>query len=243
MKKKILLSIVAVSVMLTACNNSTAITPDTIKVQNIERNVITAAGSEEVRVVPDIADIKYGIHTEAADAASCQSKNAEEVNKVVELLKGLGIEEKQIQTSGFNLNPRYSWSNDKQTLIGYEMRTTITISDLLLEKVGTVLTESVNAGINNIESITYQSSQYDASYQEALKLAIASARAKAEAMAEAGSCSLGKVVNIEEFSSNTEAKANTYLMKEDAQATAGVMNVMPGEVSIEARVSVEFQIQ
>lgn len=243
MKKKILLSIVAVSVMLTACNNSTSITPDTIKVQNIERNVITAAGSEEVRVVPDIADIKYGIHTEATDAASCQSKNAEEVNKVVELLKGFGIEEKQIQTSGFNLNPRYSWNNDKQTLIGYEMRTTITISDLSLEKVGTVLTESVNAGINNIESITYQSSQYDASYQEALKLAIASAREKAEAMAEAGSCSLGKVVNIEEFSPNTEAKANTYLMKEDAQATAGVMNVMPGEVSIEARVSVEFQIQ
>ncbi|MFR9232064.1 MAG: SIMPL domain-containing protein, partial [Eisenbergiella massiliensis] len=49
-----------------------------------------------------------------------------------------------------------------------------------MDQVGGILAQSVSAGINNIQSISYLSSKYDESYQEALSLAIAAARTKAE---------------------------------------------------------------
>ena len=50
------------------------------------------------------------------------------------------MEEGSIQTTGYYMNPRYSWSNDTQTLIGYEATTTLTVSDLLIDSLGDILT-------------------------------------------------------------------------------------------------------
>ena len=68
-------------------------------------------------VVPDIAEIVYSVQTEAADAAGCQQKNTEDVDKVVALLTELGVKEGSIQTTGYYMNPRYNWSGDERTLI------------------------------------------------------------------------------------------------------------------------------
>ena len=95
-------------------------------------STITVNSSEKVTVVPDIAEIVYSVQTEAADAAGCQQKNTEDVDKVVALLTELGVKEGSIQTTGYYMNPRYNWSGDERTLIGYEAVTTLTVSDLPL---------------------------------------------------------------------------------------------------------------
>lgn len=235
----------AAAVAATACGSSAApYIPETVTIQDAEQNVIKVTGREEVRTVPDMAEIVFSVDTQEKDAADCQAKNTEEVNKVIELLKGLGIEETSIQTSDVSLNPMYDWSKNKQTLIGYEMRTGLTVTDVPLDLVGKVLNGAVNVGINNIQSISYQASNYDESYQEALKLAIASAQRKAESMAEAGGCSLGGISNIEEHAANQEIKYSNYTVGEAKQMLRSTedMSVMPGEVSIEAFVTVEFMI-
>lgn len=104
------------------------------------------------------------------------------------------------------MNPRYNWSGDERTLIGYEAVTTLTVSDLPLDQVGGILAQSVSAGINNIQSISYLSSKYDESYQEALSLAIAAARTKAEGMAQAAGCQLGEISALNEQSTYSEAR-------------------------------------
>lgn len=237
---------------VTACAQTSAeggasAVPGTVTVQNAENNIIRVTGSEEVRIAPDIAELVFSVDTQEKDAAKCQEKNSTDVNTVTELLKSLGIEEKSIQITGLNLNPRYDWSNDRQTLIGYEMRTSITVSDVPLDLVGTLLTESVSAGVNNIESIAYQTSKYDENYQEALKLAIAAARSKAEAMAEAGNCTVGAVTGIEEHMANQDIRYSNVtaetLQEMKMSDSAGAMNVMPGELSVEASVTVEYRIQ
>lgn len=235
--------VLGLSLMLTACSPAASF-PDTIKLENAENNVITVSASEEVKVVPDIADIIYGVQTEAADPLGCQSKNAEDINRVIELLKGLGIEETKIQTTGYGLNPRYDWSQDIQQIIGYEMRTDIIVSGLPIDQVGKLISDSVAAGVNNIQSVSYKSSEYDARYQEALKLAIEAAKVKAETMAAAGGCSTDGIVHIEEFTANQDLRYST-MQKEAAVMDTGAGNqaaIMPGELSVQAQVSVDFKI-
>ena len=153
--------------------------PDTLKVQNVDaaENVITVTGREEVKVVPDMARIEYAVYTREDTAAACQEKNASDLNAAIETLKGLGVEETSIQTSSYGLSPIRNWNSDKQEIIGYEMTTNLTVSDIPIDNAGTIITKSVAAGVNGINSVSYFSSSYDASYQEALKGAMAVAQA------------------------------------------------------------------
>ena len=145
--------------------------PDTIRVENVEGagETITVTGREEVKVVPDMAQIEYAVYTQADTADACQTENAENLNKTIETLKGLGVGENSIQTSAYGLNPIYDWNSGNQEITGYEMTTRITVSDIPIDQAGTILSQSVVAGVNQIDAVSYFSSNYDASYQEALK--------------------------------------------------------------------------
>lgn len=256
MKKRIVLAavgcIVAGSVMLSGCASEvTAYVPDVIKVENLEQSEgrISLSTSETVKVVPDMAQITYGITTEAADAEKCQQDNTEKLNQLLEYLKAQGLEEKSIATSGFSMDPRYDWSGNKRILVGYEMQTTVTVNDIPMDQTGSMLTGGVAAGANEIYSVSYFSSTYDEAYAEALTKAVELARTKAEALAAASGQQLGAVVNIQEYSDSQYGRyvASNLSMRssktEDAGASMGAdMSVMPGEMEVTANISVEFEL-
>lgn len=171
------------------------------------------------------------------------------MDAVLALLKEKGIADTSVQTSDLGLNPIYDWDNGKK-ITGYEMTTEVVVSDVAIEDAGAIISDSVNAGINSIDSVQYQCSNFDEIYQEALKKAIESARVKAEAMAEAGGCKLGTMTNVQEYSSGQQARyydtsySSGMAMKETAMEDAGAgRNLMPGQVDVEAEVSATFSIQ
>ena len=231
---------------LTACaqGSTSAPIPDTLKVENVKDHVITVQSSEEVKVVPDMAELVFSVTTQAEDAKACQEQNSRDLANVISFLKDSGIAETSIQTSNYGLDPVYDW-NSGRTISGYEMNTEITVSDVPIDQAGALISSSVEAGINSISQVTYLSSKYDESYQQALKNAIASARVKVEAIAEAGGCSLGAVIHVQEYSDNQTARYSSYrnAATEDKASGAAAMAVEPGQVSVTAQVTVEFEIQ
>lgn len=233
----------AAAVLLGGCGTAGQ-TPATVEVIQGESRVISVTASEEVRVEPDIAEISIGIRTEDIEAETCRNENSLLTEAVVEAVKALGVEESSIQTSGLDLYPRYKWNGSEDVLNGYTMTTTLTVSDLPVELTGKVLTDAVGAGATDINSVTYLSSGYDEAYQQALELAIQTARTKADVMAEASGCAITSVANIQENNYNqtgryTDYTANAAMMKADTAETV----VQPGELSISAQVTVEFSIE
>lgn len=234
---------------LSGCSTSVQI-PDTVKVQqeDIGGNRITVSGIEEVKAVPDMAQIQYSIYTQAATAKECQQENAKNVNRTLETLKGLGVEEKSIQTSDYGMSPIYDWNSGQRKVTGYQMNTSITVSDILVENVGKIITDSVASGVNELDSVQYLCSNYDEKYQEALKKAVEMAQSKADAMAEAAGMTVVKAVNIEENGYYPQTRYNTAgasakQMMAATEDAAEDMGVMPGEISIEAQVSVTFEME
>ena len=227
---------------LTACGSNTI--PDTVKVQNVENNVISVSSREQVKVEPDMAEIIYSVYSQASDAQTCQTQNNSDLDKVLSMLKEQGVEEKSIQTSNYGMSPIYNWEDGK-TISGYEMTTQVTVSDIPIDQVGQLISDSVEAGVNSIDAVNYMSSKYNDAYQQALAKAIDAAKVKAQAMADAGGCKLGKIVNIQEYGNNQTAKYNGYSTGAGAarEAAAMDMGVMPGEVEIEANIAVEFSIE
>ena len=233
---------------LLGCSTSVQI-PDTVKVQQGDSsdNRITVSGMEEVKAVPDMAQIQYSVYTQVATAQECQEENAKNVNQTMETLKGLGVEDKSIQTSDYGMNPIYDWNSGRQKITGYQMTTSITVSDIPVENAGKIITDSVASGVNELDSVQYLCSDYDEKYQEALKKAVEMARSKADAMAEAAGMTVVKAVNMEEEGYYPQERYNAagaskqmMAVTEDAAADMGVM---PGEISIEAQVNVTFEME
>ena len=230
---------------LSACGQQTAVSSAPVSGDASEKSV-TVSSTEQVSVVPDIAEIVYSVQTQGPDAQTCQEENGTVSDQVVARLHQLGVSESSIRTTGYYLNPVYDWSGSMQVLTGYEAVTTLTVSDLPMDQVGEVLTQSVDAGINNIQSISYLSSEYDSAYQEALSLAVSAARTKASALAQAEGCSVGEVLSIQETSGYTQARYNDSALAQRTLSAAAAdesLSIMPGELDVEASVVVEFSMQ
>lgn len=257
MKRKICTFGAVCALLLTACGKGNAVVqtsgvgasananhaPESM--ERPESQTITVSGRETVKTVPDMAEIVYSVSTQDKDAASCQKANTEKVNQLFAELKALGVEEKSIQTSGYDISPRYDWDRNGE-IVGYEATTQVTVSDVSLAQVGEVLEKSVESGVNQVQSLSFLASDYDKSYQEALKMAVAQAQEKAQALADASGCTLGRPVHITEYGSDQSTRyVNVNAMRSmKMEATEDMaMSVMAGEIDVEANISVDFAIQ
>lgn len=270
--KKIILPIIFISaaLTLTACQNNASgnvpIEAATQSSPNGEKdmildfgdrlpgsseNIVSVNSRETVSVVPDIAQVVYSVRTEKQTAGACQQKNSEAVSSVIASLKELGVEESSIQTSDYYMNPRYNYSGSTARLIGYEATATLTVSDLPIDGLDEILSKSVDGGINTIQSITYMASNYDESYQEALQKAVDAAYRKAQILASASGRNIGSAVNITETSGYSQARyddtsrssfVNSMKQMEATEDLAASAGIMPGEISVEASIIVEYQL-
>lgn len=244
LRKLYIAAAVSATAALSGCAAPAIAVPDAINVQSAQQNTITVNSSEAVKVTPDIAQICFGVSTQTEDAKSCQEKNSEDLGRVIQFLKDSGIPDESLQTSSYGMNPVYDYSSGR-TPVAYEMHTTITVSDVAIDRAGELLGACVQQGINNIESVSYLSSQYEDYYREALAKAVESARQKALILAQAGSCTLGKVIRVEEQSSSLTGRYDgSFTARSFSNGIMGADMVMePGQVSIEAQVVVEFAIE
>ncbi len=236
--------VAAAVISMTACaETGTASVPgaNLTAINSKDTNTIQVTSTEGIKVVPDMAQVNYSVLTQAEDPKSCQEKNSADTSNVISFLKNSGIDEKSIQTSSFGLEPTYDWNNTGQQITGYQMRTSIAISDLSLDQVGGLLSSSIDAGINSIDSVNYLSSKYDETYREALKKAIDTSKVKAEAIAAASGSTLDGIAAIEEL--NTYPNIRYSAAKEDLASGTKSVVVEPGQIGVEAQVSVTYRVK
>lgn len=229
-------------------NSNTSTTSLSADSNHAAGETITVNSSEQVSVAPDIAQVVYSVRSSHSDAAQCQQQNNDAVSEVVELLISLHIEESSIQTTDYYMNPVYNYSGSTPRLTGYQATTTLTVSDIPIDELGSILSGSVASGINSIQSVTYQTSSYDEGYEAALIQAMNSARQKAQALADAAGCQLGAVVSITELSGYSDARYTDYSLTrgisdlQSAKMMAEDSAVMAGEIDVKASIVVEYQL-
>lgn len=207
---------------------------------------ITVSASGSVRLVPDKASVSFGITTQEASAELAQSANSEAVKNVIAALAGLGVEEKSIRTTNYSMYPQYDYSDSEgQRIVGYTVRTSMSIQDQDLENVGKLLSDCVAAGINSVDNISFLCSGYEEAYHEALTEAVKNARLKAEVLALAAGKTLGDAVVIAEGWQDSSARyeRSAGSLAYTADAVANGPSFMPGESVITANVTVTYAMK
>ena len=207
---------------------------------------ITVSGKGEVSAAPDTAWISSGVNTQAKTAAEALKENTKLMEQVIEVFLDADIDKKNIQTSGFNVNPVYDYSRDNKPpkLAGYQVSNNVSVKVTNLKKLGGLLDDIVESGSNQVSGIRFGFDDDEALLDDARKRAIANAKKKAKLYAEAADVDVGDVISINETGVRTPQPV--YRRAEMAQAKMmdqGSVPVMGGEQEISASVTVVYQLE
>ena len=209
------------------------------RAQIIPPAAISVTGEATVLVPPDLAEIDGGVTSEAKTAREASEANNAAMGKVLQALKGAGIEEKDIQTSRLSLQPQSAPNRSGPSAIaGYRASNRVTIRVRDVTKVASVIDTLVGAGANEIGGINFVVSQASKLLDEARERAVADARRKAEIYAKAAGVTLGAPLSISE-----ESNSAPVPYRRMAAGMAASAPVAQGEETLAVTVSVSWAIK
>lgn len=237
----------AVLVMVAALNNFWDLLARWGLVSPMPKDIktITVSAEGKVTTAPDTARVSISVVTDGKSADNVQQKNTENMNRVIDYIKSLGINAKDIKTTYYNLYPKYDYINGRQVPAGFTVTQSAEIKIRDLKKVGQVVTGTVSRGANQVQGVDFFVDDPEKFKAEARKTAFEKAQAKAREMAKLTGVNLGKVVTFSE-SYNGQPPIfyeKAYGITSGMGGGAIVPDVQPGSQEVNLNVSVVFEIR
>jgi uncharacterized protein len=193
---------------------------------------LTVIGSGTATATPDRASFAFGTVSQAKTASAALTASSQAVDRVVAALRKAGVAAADLQTADVSLSPRFDDKGD--TILGYTASNTVTAIVRNLGSAGPIVDAAVGAGANQVSGPSLVASDQAAAYRDALRAAVADARAKAQALASASGLTTGRITAITE-GTNTPVPV-------DAKQAAAAPSIEPGTQEIDASVSVTFAV-
>jgi len=196
---------------------------------------ITVTGNGSVDATPSRAVFSFGVSTQGTTASAALGANAVAATKVIAALKDAGVGAADIQTESISLSPVVSDKGD--AIVAYLASSSVSVTISAIDRSGAVVDAAVRAGANQVSGPALTVSDQDALYRKALTQAVADARTKAQALAQASSLELGAVVSVAEGAGAAPAPVLA-----PARQAVGAVPVEPGRQEIDASVTVVFAV-
>lgn len=268
MKKSLFVTITAISMLsiLAACApqasaptipTAVIITPDSKPVSTAAAPVadnpgsqirlINVTGEGKVFLVPDVAYVYIGVHSQSENVSTALSDNNEQAKAVSEALKNLGVEDKDIQTTSFNIYPQQQYEPGTGNVTGtiYMVDNVVYVTVRDLKQLGDLLDVVVRSGANSINSISFDVVDKETALSKARELAIGNARKQAEELAKASGVTLGDVQNISTSSVSTPMAKEMYAVGGGGGGMAASQQapISAGQLVLTVDISISYLIK
>jgi len=213
----------------------------------------------EVVAIPDVAQFTFSVITQGGtDIASLQQDNVEKTNRAIAFVKARGVEDKDIKTRNFSLQPRYQNFSCPRPfggepvvcpppeITGYTITQTVQVKVRDFATIGEIISGVVDNGANSVSQLFFTIDDRDKSESEARSEAIAKAREKAEVIAEAGGFKVGRLLSIQESGAPFFAVAERAFDSGFGGAVPAVSpapSIEPGSEEVTVSVTLRYEIQ
>ncbi|MBI3335086.1 MAG: SIMPL domain-containing protein [Candidatus Portnoybacteria bacterium] len=206
---------------------------------------ITVQGEGEVVAKPDIAKITLSVETAVLPTSQAATDAlGEQAQRVLDAIEKADVAEKDMQTTNLAVNPVYDYTNNRQTVRGYQGTESVHVTVRKPDEAGAVVAAATAAGATQAGGISLEIDKPDDLKVEAQEKAIEQAREKAETLAKALGVSLGKVKT---FSVSDFPQAfPLYAAESKAIGVGGDVIAPPvavGENTIKASVTVTYELK
>ncbi|APO94450.1 SIMPL domain-containing protein [Xanthomonas vesicatoria] len=206
--------------------------------------LLNVSAEAEAKRVPDIATLSAGVVTQAADSNSAMRQNAEQMSKVMTAVKAAGIADKDVQTSGINLSPQYTYKeNEAPKINGYQASNTVSLKVRDISKLGKVLDTLAAQGANDINGPSFSVDQPEPAYDEARVAALKKAQTRADTYAKSLGLKVRRIVSISEGRAGGGV-VRPMMMAASMRSAKAEMDtqVAPGESTLSITLDVTFEL-
>ena len=231
---------------------------------------ISVSGIGKAYIKPDIAMVSFGVTTQELKSQDAVNKNNEKMNAVIKAIKDLGIDEKDIQTTLYNLTPMYDYgtitdpvpmmesvggSSDSgvvypmpvrqgQIFRGYSLEQQISVKIRDFEKINSVLDKATSTGATNVGQLQFTVDDPEKANAEARALAIENAKEKMQSLAKQSGLRVGKLVNVSEGYNNYPVPMYTPGMGGATKDSVGIApEIQTGQQEINLTVTLTYQVK
>jgi uncharacterized protein YggE len=210
---------------------------------------LSVTGEGLVRAQPDMAIITLGVVSEAPNAGEALAANNRSMTGILDALRADGLESRDLQTSGFTVDPVYSQpprDYDGSTpftpeIVGYRVSNNISVRIRELDRVGQILDRVVTLGANSISGPVFTVADPTPLEDQARRAAVRDALRKGELFADVAGETLGPIVRIEEsvVIPPQPLPMGAAMRMEAADASVPIEG---GELTFQAHVSVSWRL-
>ena len=203
---------------------------------------VTVSGQGEATGAPDLATVNLGVEAIQDTAQGAREDAAAAMNQIITLLRDRGIEERDIQTSSFNIYPRYDQNG--QNITGFQVSNQVTVKIRDLNALGSIIDEVVAAGgdLTRFQGVSFSIENLKPLEEQARSAAVADLKAKANQLANLTDIRLGRLISISE-SSHFPYPVPVAEQALPAEDTASLTPLVPGEVQVMVTLNATFAIQ
>lgn len=217
---------------------------------------INVRGEGEVMAKPDIGAFSFSVTAEADDATTAQTDSAEKTNAILAYLKEAGVEDKDVKTSGYSLNPKYRYETKvcaanmycppgEPIIDGYTVTQTIEVKVRNLDKAGDLIRGAGERGATNISGLSFTIDDESNLKAEAREEAIADAKEKARVLADQLGVRLVRIMSYyeEEGMMPYYGYGGDAMMSVKAESAAVSPRLPTGESATKSIVNITFEVQ
>ncbi len=240
-KKAFLISLLAVPFLgAVACDDKTVLVPSAE-----QQTGISVSGRGEVQSTPDTGFFSVGVEVTATTVEDARENAAKAADAVISAVKKNGVDDKDIKTTQFSINPRYDYRNGNQpTITGYTVTNMLQVKVRKLDNFSKVIDAAVKAAGNDarVQSIWFDIEDTTKLLEQAREAAMKEAKAKAEQLAKLGGVALGKPMMIAELTSTNPPVISAERAAGGISSDDTATPIQPGTGTVVVQVSVTWSI-
>lgn len=219
---------------------------------------VSVRGHGKVVVTPDnanfVATFSFGVQTTSESVETAQADATKRINDAIGYLKSEGVDEEDIQTTAYNVNPHYEWIQEpcvrgvcpqgQSVPTGFDVSQTVTVKVRDIEKSGDLLTGIGQREVTNISGLMFTVDDVEKVKDEARKLAIEDAKERAKALSESLGVDLDRIQGMYEIQDGGYPRPmyESYGGAMDMQVKAIAPDVAPGSQEIEVIIEISYSI-
>lgn len=212
--------------------------------------MVTLSVTEAVDSAPDKATVTTGVETRALTAKDAMAQNASRIDALVTALLKAGIERKDIQTSGINLNPQYDYSqrpnatvNDGPRFIGYIANNALSVTIRKLDKAGELIDAMVGAGATNINGPVFGITDTTKLIDQARTKAVVTAQTRADFYAKAAGYRGARLLAISETGEISPLPRPEMMARDMVLSAAPATKIEPGQLSTSITLNFRYMLE
>lgn len=222
-----------------------------VTLQKSTAGQISITGQGIITATPDMATLSSGVRTDGKTAKNALAANSASMSELINILRNAGIESRDIQTSGFSVQPIYVHSSKLTSngysqpakISGYQVSNNVSVRVRDLDILGTVIDQAVTVGANQINSVTFGVAETADIFEQARIAAILDAKKKATLYTQTLDVSLAKLIQISEYG-QTQPQARNFdrAVRMEMSASSMPAPMEAGELAYTMQVNVTWEI-